>query len=172
MSLPALKIAGIEIPQDVWPMSQAYDRVNGGSTVHRMLNGAGLKQQQWRKLFTTIRGNGWAPPALAGVDWSVPVEIQCVQPRAVNSGTTSATLPAARRSDLAVNVWATALVAGRVVATPVSMAGDVATATAVTGASGYQFYYFPKLSCYSDGATEEVDMERAAYSWQIVAEEA
>ncbi|MEN6539425.1 MAG: hypothetical protein ABFC67_07440 [Mizugakiibacter sp.] len=171
MSLPALKIAGIEIPQDVWPMRQSYSKVNGGSTPHRMMNGAALKQQHWRKLSTTIQGEGWAPPALAGVDWSVPVEIQCVQPRSIHSATTSATLPAARRSDLAVNVWATALVNGRVVDTPVSVVGDVATATTVAGASAYQFYYYPKLMFYSDGPTEDLDMERAAYPWQLTAEE-
>lgn len=170
MSLPALKIAGIEIPQDVWPSSQTYGQIEG-ATVHRMLDGSALKQQHWRKLSVRIAGDGWAPAALAGVDWSAAVEIQCIAPRAIHSATVNATLPAARRSDLAENVWATAIVAGRLVETSVSVLVNAATATAVAGATSYQFYYYPKLSCYSSGPSESLDVSGAAYGWTLEAEE-
>src|SRR5512139_1079914 len=164
MALTTLKIAGVEIALQTFPVSQEYKPLVG-ATVHRMLNGAALKQQHWSRLATTISGDGWAPAALAGVDWSAPVEILCVTPRAVNSATASATLPAARRSDLSDNVLARAIVGNELVATPVSVAGNVATATAVSGATGYQFMYWPKLSCYSDGPAESLDMTGAAYRW-------
>lgn len=171
MSLPVLKIAGIDIPLEVFPLRQEYGRVDGGSTPHRMLDGSLLRQTHWTKLSTRIAGAGWMPPALAGVDWSVPVEIACVQPRAIHSATVNATLPAARRSDLAENVYATALVSGRLVETPVSVLGNAATATAVAGASGYQFYYYPLLNFDSAGVVESLDMSGAEFGWTIEAEE-
>ena len=170
MSLPTLKIGGVEISLQTFPASQSY-RLIEGATTHRMMDGTGYKQQHWQKLATTISGDGWAPAPLAGVDWSASVEILCIQPRAIHSATVNATLPAARRSDLSVNVWAYALVGNELVSTPVSVATDAATATAVAGATGYVFNYYPKLSCYSSGATEDLDATRAAYGWSIEAEE-
>lgn len=171
MSLPSLIIAGVEIPLEVFPASQEYGRVDGGSTPNRMWNGSLLRQTHWTKLSTRIAGEGWCPPALAGVDWSVPVEIACVQPRAINSATVNATLPAARRSDLTENVFATAIVSGRLVETPVSVLVNAATATAVAGASSYQFYYYPKLNFDTRGPRESLDLSGAAYGWTIEAEE-
>lgn len=170
MSLPALKIAGIEIPVEVFPVSQTYRRLEGAK-VHRMLNGAALKQQHWGKLATSINGDGWAPPALAGVDWSVPVEVACVQPRAIHSATNVATIPAARRADLTENVTAAAVVGGELVETPVAVVTNTATATAVAGATSYVFNYYPKFNAYSSGPEESLDMERAAYRWSITLEE-
>jgi hypothetical protein len=170
MALPSLKIAGVEISLQAFPVSQEYSPIEG-ATVHRMLNGAGVKQQHWRKLRTRISGAGWVPAALAGVDWSAAVEILCVQASVINSATVNATLPAARRSDLAVNVIAYAVVGGLLVATPVSVSTNAATATAVAGATSYQFHYYPKLSCYSSGPTESLDMAGAAYAWSLEAEE-
>lgn len=173
MQLPTLKIAGVEIALQSFPVSQTYRRVDGGSVLHRTLNGAGLPQHHWTKLATSIAGEGWAPVALAGVDWSAPVEILCVQPRAIHSATVTATLPAARRADLTVNAYALAVVANELVATPVVVVGDTATATATTvaGATSYQFMYFPKLSCWSRGPSEQLDLTRASYGWTLEAEE-
>ena len=171
MQLPTLKIAGVEIALQTFPVSQTYRRVEGGSVLHRMLNGAGVPQHHWTKLATSIAGEGWSPVALAGVDWSAPVEILCVQPRAIHSATASAILPAARRSDLTVNAYALAVVDNELVATPVSVLGDTATATAVADATGYQFMYFPKLTCWSRGPVEPLDMQRASYGWTLEAEE-
>lgn len=171
MDLPILKIAGVEIALQTFPVSQTYRRVDGGSVLHRMLNGAGVPQEHWSKLATSIAGEGWAPVALAGVDWSAPVEILCVQPRAIHSASVTATLPAARRSDLAVNVYAVALVDNEQVPTAVNVVSNTATASAVAGATGYQFMYFPKLSCWSRGPIEPLDMTSPSYGWSLEAEE-
>jgi hypothetical protein len=170
-SLPTLIIAGVEVARQTFPVTQAYSRVDGGSTLHRMLNGAGVPQSHWSKIAISISGDGWAPLALAGVDWSSAVEISCIQPRAIHSATVNATLPAARRADLATNVYCRAVVAGELVETPVSVLVNAATATAVAGASSYQFYYYPKLICWSRGPTESLDLSGAVYAWQIEAEE-
>jgi len=170
MSLPTLKIGGFEIPREVYPASQTFSNL-GGESLKRMLNGAAKKQSHWRKLGTTIRGEGWAPAALAGIDWTQPVEIMSMAPRAIASATTSATLPAARRSDFTDNVFARAIVSGQLVETPVSLAGNVATATAVAGASGYQFHFYPKFSVYSAGPSESVDFGNGQYGWELTAEE-
>jgi hypothetical protein len=170
MISPTLKIGGVEIALATFPASQEYSPLEG-ATVHRMMNGAAYKQQHWVKIATRISGDGWAPAALASVDWSAPVEILCIQPRAVHSATVNATLPAARRSDLTTNVYAYAVVNGELVATPVSLLVDAATATSVASATSYQFYYYPKLSCYSSGPTESLDLSGAAYGWSLEAEQ-
>lgn len=169
MSVPALKIAGVEISLNEFPAQQGYKDL-GGLTLRRMANGAALAQQHWRKLAISISGNGWAPPALKGIDWSAPVVVSCIAPRSVASATVNATLPAARRSDAAP--YATALVDGKLVATLMSLVGDAATATAVSGASSYRFFYYPQLSCYAlNGVEETLDIAGAAFSWSIEAEE-
>lgn len=170
MIAPLLKIAGVEVALQTFPVNQSYD-VLEGAALHRMLNGAGAKQTHWRKLATSISGDGWAPVALAGVDWTLPVEIACIQARSIHSLTTSATLPAARRSDLSTNVYARAVVAGELVETAVSLAGNVATATSVPSATSYQFWYYPKLNFYSSGPSESLDLSGAAYAWSLSAEE-
>lgn len=170
MIAPKLIIAGVEIALQTFPVSQSYGRVDGGGVLHRMLNGVGLPQEHWSKLAISIAGDGWAPAALAGVDWT-SFEISCIQARAIHSLTVNATLPAARRSDLTTNVYAYAVVAGELVATPVAVLVNAATATAVSGATSYQFYYYPKLTCWSRGPAESLDLAGAAYGWSIEAEE-
>lgn len=170
MALPTLKIAGVEFARQSFPATQSYPPLEG-ATVHRMLNGAGVKQTHWRKLTTVISGAGWAPAALDGVDWAQPVEIWCIKPRTIHSDTVSATLPAARRSDFADAVLARAIVAGNLVDTPVNVVSNTATATAVAGATGYQFMYYPKASFLSSGPTEDLDAPTGVYSWSITAEE-
>jgi hypothetical protein len=63
------------------------------------------------------------------------------------------------------------VVGGLLVATPVSVSTNAASATAVTGATSYQFHYYPKLSCYSSGPTESLDLSGAAYGWSLEAEQ-
>lgn len=170
-SLPTLIIAGVEVARQTFPITQSYRRVDGGSTLHRKLNGAGAPQSHWTKLAISLAGDGWAPLALAGVDWSGAVEISCIQPRSISSATVNATLPAARRADLTTNFYCRAVVAGELVETPVSVLVNAATATAVAGASSYQFYYYPKLSCWSRGPVESLDLSDAVYGWSLEAEE-
>lgn len=175
MISPRLIIAGVAVPLEGFPVSQEYARLDEGRTVHTLLNGAALIQTHFDKLTTRISGEGWAPSGLDGVDWSSPVEISCIKPRCVQSLTASATLPAARRSDLSPlpSVFALAVVSGELVQTTVSVVGNVATAAAVAGASAYRFCYYPKLNfAVPQGVTESLDLSGAAYAWSLEGREA
>lgn len=171
MPAGTLIIAGVPIGVDEFPSSQVY-RTLQGAVIHRMLNGSAVKQTHWEKTATTINGAGFAPPALAGVNWKALVEISCITPRSIYSTSNVATMPTGRRTDIADQVVAFAVVAGRNVITPVSVAGNIATATTVSGASGYKFWYYPKLMCISNGPTESLDMAGGGNSWSLDAEEA
>jgi hypothetical protein len=168
MNTPPLIIGGAEFPLEVFPISQTYSQISGSSLL-RMMDGTGLPQTSWRKLSTSISGSGWAPAALAGIAWPTTVEISCIEPRSIHSASNVATIPAARRSDWAV--VCRAVVAGRLVETPVVVVTNTATATAVSGATSYQFHYMPKATFYSKGPTEPLDMQTGTYSWQLDAEE-
>lgn len=170
MAIPSLKIGSVEFALQTFPMSQEY-RPLVGATLQRMLSGTGYKQQHWAKLATRIGGAGWAPAALAGVDWSSPVDVYCIEPRAIHSGTNVATIPSARRTDIAEPVLCRAVVGGELVETPVVVVSNTATATTVSGATSYQFMYWPKLSMYSDGPVESLDATTGTFSWSLDAEE-
>lgn len=167
--VPDLIIDSIVIPLQAFPLAQAYS-VLGGETLRRKLDGTAAKQSHWRKLSVTITGEGWMPPALAGVDWTASVEISCITPRAMNSATNSVVLPTARRTD--VDCVAYAIIDGEAVSTPCTISTHTATATTVASADAYQFYYYPKLNFYSAGPTESVDRSTGTYTWTLEAEEA
>jgi len=170
MSFAMLKIGGIEIPFQVYAAEQGFGPLEG-STVLRKLNGAGVKQTHWRKLVVNVSGSGFVPPALAGIDWTQPVEFACITRRSIGSATVSATIPSARRSDISPPVEAFAVVNGYLVPTAVVVTVDTAVATAVAGASGYQFHYYPKVNCFSQGPREGFNYAQASASWSIEAEE-
>lgn len=166
--LPNLIIAGVVIPHQSFPTQQSYS-ILGGEFSRRKLNGAAVKQSHWRKLATRIDGDGGLPPALAGVDFTAAVQIACIEPRSRHSATNSLLLPSDRRTD--ADVHAFALVGNRAVATPCTVTVNTATATAVSGATAYQFLYYPLLTCFSGGPTESLDVSGAVYQWSLDAEE-
>lgn len=166
-----LKINSITVS---WPASdtleQSYSTVGGIST-RRTQTGQAVKQVAWTKVATTLSGSGIIPPALQTVDWDSPVTVSCVAPLSVKTTGISATLPSARRSDIAP--WAFAILTdGAAYPVSVSMAGDVATVAAKSGAVAYEVNYLPELTVYSDGPNIRYDARGAAYSWEISAEEA
>lgn len=171
MAVPSLKIGSIEFALHTFPLTQEYRPLGIGSQVQRMLSGAGVKQTHFSKLATRISGSGWAPPALHGVAWGSSVSISCITPRSIHSASNVATIPSARRSDFTGSVLARAVVGGLLVDTPVAVVTNTATATAVSGATSYQFLYWPTLTCFSDGPTESVNVETGVYSWTLDAEE-
>lgn len=167
---PMLIIAGVEIALQNYPVRQSYELL-GGSFLRRKLSGTAVKQTHWQKIKTSISGEGSSPAALALVNWAVPFTIACIEPRAIHSASNVATLPAARRADVPCPVICRAVVAGLLVATPVTVAVNTATATPVTGATSYHFMYYPILTCYSAGGLESMDVPNAEYSWSLEAEE-
>lgn len=168
-----IKIAGIAIPFDAaHQITQTYEPL-GGRALLRMLSGAAVLQNNWNKVRTVIRGSGRYPDQLAGVDWSTSFSIDCAAPLGIHGSSNVITLPAARRSDWAP--WGMALVDGRLVNTPMTIATNTATLTAVAGATSYVAYYFPTLTCYavSAGPSRSFDGRVSGNAgWELIAEEA
>jgi len=57
-------------------LEQTFTPVGGGSTVTRFLDGTAIKQTSWTgKWQIIIRGNGWVPSGLWGIDYSLSLTL-------------------------------------------------------------------------------------------------
>lgn len=140
-----LIIAGIELSVIAWlDFDQAIEPM-GGSTLHRMANGAGFKISAWRKHRITLSAGGWIPPALLAVDYTAPFEIELPIPFGLNVGET---LPAG---------WASR-----------SAPYGETTQTDQDGKSLRMVY--PKLTVFSDGPRQSAG--GGSRTWELVCEEA
>lgn len=154
-------------------LEQSYEPI-GGESIFRTMNGTGLKQTTWRKTRVTTSGSGWLPAALETLDTTQPHVLACVTPRAVPAvfATRQATLPAARRSDAGHTPWGIAILAdGNAVKTAATLAGDVATLTAVSGAVDYHVMYLPQLTVWASRPTDTGNRGDATYRWELICEE-
>lgn len=88
---PSLKIAGIDLSIIGWLDYDQQIAPIGGTSVRRMASGAAFKMSRWRKYRVSISATGWIPPALLGIDYDVPFEIELPLPVALNA---AETLPA------------------------------------------------------------------------------
>lgn len=169
---PDLTVNSLRLPLPVGGViTQEYAEM-GGKALLRFANGAGLLQTAWTKLRTSISGTGAFPLGLDGVDWSAPVTLGCVAPRSIQSASNVITVPAARRTDAAPYGFAITADNARLLPTPVAIAGNTATLTAVAGALGYQVYWYPLLTVLApEGLSATWDAAGAVATWQIVAEE-
>lgn len=73
--LQPLMINGVAIDDKAQFGIQVRITPIGGSTVHRLSNGQAIKQTAWRKRRITLSATGWMPPALDGIDWSLPITV-------------------------------------------------------------------------------------------------
>lgn len=137
----------------------------------RMQDGAGVMQQSWAKLRLRISGDGIVPVAFAGLSRTAQHVLKSPASRSVHGDTNVITVPAARRADTGYVPRGFAVVNGLYYATPLSMAGDVATLTAVPGASGYGVIYWPQLSVFI-AVSQSVDSAKSGHSFVLEAEEA
>lgn len=165
-SLVVPLLAGMDI-------DQKYDAL-GGEKILRAGNGRGIKQMTYERLRVTTSGSGWMPAGLESLDFTAQHVVKCVVPRGLtaNFSTRQATLPAARRSDGDYIPFGTALLAGgRAINTPVTMAGNVGTCTAVSGALSYHVSYFPSVTCWLMRPQTSGNLADASYRWELTAEE-
>ena len=169
-----LKIGTLEIPLlAALELEQTYAPL-GAETILRTLGGTGIKQMSWTRTRVTTSGSGWIPPGLDTLDTSQQMTLACVIPRSIpaNFATRQATLPAARRSDAGHTPWGVAILAdGSAVATTASLAGNVATLAAVTGAVAYVAMYLPSLTVWAQRPTDSGTPGDASYRWEFVCEE-
>ncbi len=166
-----LIIGGIEVPVMAGlSLRQTYDPI-GGSSVLRMQSGAAVKQTHWRRWRTSIQADGWIPPGLDALDYSQALQLACVATRSIMTAVLVVELPAARRSDAGYAPRAWALVGEGWQSTAIAMAGDEATITPVADASRYKVDYYPLMTVFTDGPSEDVDASGAAFRWSLTAEE-
>lgn len=169
-----LKIGALSIPTvAALELSQEYPHLDPES-IFRTVDGTGIKQMTWSKQRIVTSGSGWLPAGLDTLDTSAQMVLSCIAPRAVpaNFSTRQATLPVKRRSDSGHVPWGVALMAdGSPVYTAASMAGNVATLTAVTGAVAYQALYLPEYTVWAMRPTESGNRGDATYQWQLTCEE-
>lgn len=165
-----LEIGGLVIPVEAaGDIEQTFESI-GGSALSRMMDGAAKKQTHWRKLATRISGSGWAPPGLAGLDYSSQLVLKSCASRAVESTSNVIAVPAARRTDSGYAPTGFAVVGGRYVSTTLSLVSNTATLAAVSGAQAYGVRYWPQLTVYAEFSESNRAMG-ASWSWQITAEE-
>lgn len=168
--IKTLEIGGLVIPvQAAGDIEQTFEDI-GGSKLHRMLNGAGLKQTHWRKIRTRISGTGWVPPGLAGLDYDAQLVLKSCSARALQAVGNVIAVPAARRTDTGYEPTGYAIVNGRYVSTPLALVSNTATLTAVTGAQGYGVKYWPQFTVYA-AFSESNRAMGSSWTWQIEAEE-
>ncbi len=174
------ELGGVRVPiESVGSFSQSYEPLGGAARL-RMMSGALVQQVTWRRLRTTLTGDGWWPSGLETLDYDAPLTLLCAAPRAILSASNVIALPAARRTDAGYTPQGFARVAGssaasvgggELVPTAVAIAADVATLTTVAGATGYQIAYWPSLSVLADPPTMEADITGAAHRWTLTADE-
>jgi hypothetical protein len=174
VSFRILKIGNLSIPvRSAIDAEQTYSAI-GGETILRTISGAGIRQETWKRIRTTISGGGWVPPGLDAIDTTSPLFIACIAPRAVVADANlQAVLPAARRSDAGHEPWAFALMPnGELSASALVASGANAfTAAAVSRAVGYLVNYYPLLQCWVNRPTQSFAVSGANYSWELIAEE-
>lgn len=167
------ELGGIIVPvQAAGDVNMAWEDLGGFTWPPlRMQDGTGLVQQHWRKLRVRVSGSGIVPAAFAGLDITATHTLKSPSTRAVHGGTNVITVPAARRTDSGYTPRGFAVVDGGYVATPLAMAGDVATLTAVPGAAGYGVLYWPQLTVFAS-FSHDTAAASSRHDWVIDAEEA
>lgn len=164
MSIPTL--AALDIEQTYTPI--------GGEGIFRSLAGTGVKQMTWQRQRISTTGGGWLPSGLSTLDTTAQLVLACTTPRSIGCtfATRQATLPAARRSDAGHTPWGIAIMPdGSGVKTELSLAGNIATLTAVAGAVDYQALYLPQFTVWAMRPTEAGTRGDASYRWELVCEE-
>jgi hypothetical protein len=172
-------LGGIAVAAEaVVGFAQSYEPLGGVARL-RMMSGAAVQQVHWRRLRTVLSGDGWWPAGLDGLDYDAQLTLACAAPRSIRSASNVIVLPAGRRADAGYTPIGHALLTGAgtqvgggdLVPTPVSMGGDTATLTVVSGAAGYQVTWWPVLIVFADPPTAETDARGATHRWSLTAEE-
>jgi hypothetical protein len=152
-------------------LNQDYDEEHA-SRITRHCDGSARKQTCWRgKLKTRISGHGWIPPGFELLDFELSMEMSCIALRAITSASNVITIPAARRADRGFEPFAYATVNGGKRDTTMTLAGNVATVAAVSGAAFYTVCYYPKITVFADPPIQRHDAIADKYSWDFEARE-
>ena len=166
----SLKIGSVVIPvESGFAIQQSYNKILS-RTLLRAKSGTGIPQSRWQKLRSTISGAGWVPAAVDALDVGIGHAVHCVESLSAYGASTSITIPHSYRTDAGYTVQGAALVNGDIVTTPVSMAAQVATLTAVSGATQYQVIYYPIITGLLT-ISKSGDVDNKTHGWTIDVEE-
>ena len=167
------ELGGVEVPLEAGhTFSQEYQSKRR-STTYLMGDGSSTRQTlagTADKLVTTIKGSGWSPLGIAGLDYTSSMTLKCAEPRSVTETDVSIDIPSARRTDTGYDPVGFAIVSGELVSTSIGIAGNTATLGAVSGATAYIVQYHPQITVLAT-FTEGMDANASSYSWEIIAEE-
>lgn len=169
MYRPSVMLGGISIVLHAGAPAQRYSPL-GGPEIVRLTQGAGVLMTHWRKTAISVSGQGQIPLGLNGLDYSVPLELRCTQPMAVQAAIPELMLTGSVRPDFPP--WADALVGGVWWRRPMSLAGSVATVDPLAGAQLYRVSWMPVFTVSSRGPEEGMDGEAGgSYTWSLDCEE-
>lgn len=152
--------------------TQGFSRVGGGRTDRRTLNGTDKICVHFKKIATDISFSGRVASGLSALNTDVQTLMSSGAPIAIESSSNIIVIPTERRADADHTPFGFALFSDRVQATPLSISGDTATLTLVTGATLYSVSYFPEFMVTIKGINESVNRSGGIFSTQITAEEA
>jgi len=168
------ELGGISIPYEAgYGINQTYGTVQASTWPPiRMSDGSARVQSSWgNKLKTTITGKGLLPAAWSGLDFTQPMLLKCAGGLSIGSTVNAISIPNGRRAEPFYQPKGYAVVNGKHIESPVSMAGDTATITTVAAATAYGVIYYPEIMVYAKPFDSDADLGAATYGWVIEAEE-
>ena len=166
MTVTKVTLGGVPIEAEKGAPAQSYTPLGDG-VIRRRSRGRAVKFRHWDLLMSiTISGSGLIPPGLSGLDYDDPIELLCTKPLSISTDSLSVTVPAAIRPDRAP--WAFAYVDGNWRPCQVSLVGQLATFTPVSGAVRYQVCWMPRFMVLMNRPDEAMD---GRHDWSFTAEE-
>lgn len=150
--------------------NQTYENF-GGHVVHRMLDGTGVKQNNWGKIRTTLSGSGGMPLSFRSINYNGALTLKCGVPRSIQSTSNVIAIPAARRADTGYLPQGFKRVAGFWLPSPVNVVVNTATVTIDPSATHYKVDFYPELPVFMNDPSETYNWDNVNTSWSITAEE-
>lgn len=168
MDYPHIMLGGVPIVLEAGAPVSSEEPL-GGANIVRLSTGTGVPVTHWERMAGSISGQGFMPPGLEGLDYSLPLELRSRQVTSINGTGLTYTLHTPARPD--VTPWALALVAGEWASTPCSVVGKVVTVTPVAGAQLYSVCWFPLYTVIARRPARGQDDGTASHSWTITWEQ-
>jgi len=169
MSLPRIMLGGVELVLHSGAPVETLEPLGAGSQLLRMSDGAGVIQTHFEKMAGSISGQGWMPPGLSGLSYSLPMELRSTKVESIGGDGLVHNLTSTPRPDFPP--WGLALVGREWVDTPCTVVGGVATLVAVPGATAYRVSWMPVFSVRATRPSENQDSGGNVHSWSLNWEE-
>lgn len=168
MSKPRIMLGGVEIAPLTGAAAETFEPA-GGSSLHRMSDGSLIKQTLWSKMQGTISAEGWLPPGLDGLDFSLPLELRSTKWQAIGGTALVYTLTSTPRPDFAPlgQAW----VGRQWVRTGCAVVDGVATLQPAAGATRYRVTWLPVFSVFCERPSESQNGQNDTHSWSLTWQE-